>query len=222
MLIDTRISRLPHRPTNVSSTGSYGNQQPRGPDNARSSRRSGRGKPVILDKAFDDVIRGKRQKLGPGHFDDTGVWVPAIQSSRSEELLSDLSRREDSFGKSLLKTQGLFGRKRREGAGDDRGAVLNKSGRFTGEPNGKPADVKGGWTRRRAVSTVNWSPCCVVSTWCWGLMAFVLLSQLRVLLQRLLLLLVSGLFIEPHKPQGAARYRILVYTTQVNSAFRAI
>lgn len=86
-------------------------------------------------------MRGKRQTLGDGHFDETGVWVPALKSTLSEESLKDLNRGEGSFGKSLLKGQGLFARKRREANEQDKSIpVVNKSGRFA---NDKPADVKG-------------------------------------------------------------------------------
>ena len=86
-------------------------------------------------------MHGKRQTLGDGHFDEAGVWIPALTSSQSEESLKGLNRGDGSFGKSLLKAQGLFARKRREGSESDKVApVVSKSGRFG---NGKPTDVKG-------------------------------------------------------------------------------
>ena len=86
-------------------------------------------------------MRGRRQTLGNGHFDEVGVWVPALKSSLSEESLKELNRGEGSFGKSLLKAQGLFARKRREGSEQDKiVSVVSKSGRFGTE---KPTDVKG-------------------------------------------------------------------------------
>ena len=109
----------------------------------RNSRRGSKKPDLLDDLAFEDIIRGKRQTLGTGYFDDTGVWVPTVKAVRSAETVAELSRREDSFGKSLLKGPGLFGRKRREGTGDDKGAALTKSGRFGSETNDKPADVKG-------------------------------------------------------------------------------
>ena len=106
----------------------------------RGSRRSSK-KNSFDDLAFEEVMRGRRQTLGNGHFDEAGVWVPALRSSRSEESLKDLSRGEGSFGKSLLKAPGLFARKRREASEQDKTVpVVNKSGRFA---NDKPADVKG-------------------------------------------------------------------------------
>ena len=96
---------------------------------------------MLDDLAFDEVMRGKRQTLGDGHFDEVGVWVPALKSSLSEESLKELNRGDGSFGKSLLKAQGLFARKRREGSESDKVApVVSKSGRFGNE---KPTDVKG-------------------------------------------------------------------------------
>ena len=86
-------------------------------------------------------MRGKRQTLGDGHFDESGVWIPALKSSLSEDSLKELHRGDGSFGKSLQKAQGLFARKRRDGSEQDKvAAVVNKSGRFGNE---KPVDVKG-------------------------------------------------------------------------------
>lgn len=92
------------------------------------------------DLAFEEVMRGKRQALGDGHFDQLGVWVP--ESSPSEDSLKEeLYRGDGSFGKSLLKAQGLFARKRREGSEQEKIAtVVSKSGRFGNE---KTSDVKG-------------------------------------------------------------------------------
>lgn len=109
----------------------------------RASRR-GSKKNALDDLAFEEVMRGKRQTLGDGHFDEAGVWVPALKSSLSEESLKELNRGEGSFGKSRLKAQGLFARKRREGSEQDKVApVVSKSGRFGNE---KPTDVKGKFT----------------------------------------------------------------------------
>lgn len=106
----------------------------------RASRR-GSKKNALDDLAFEEVMRGKRQTLGAGFFDEAGVWVPTLKSSQSEESLKDLNRGEGSFGKSLLKAQGLFARKRREGSEQDKiTPVVSKSGRFGNE---KPTDVKG-------------------------------------------------------------------------------
>lgn len=92
------------------------------------------------DLAFEEVMRGKRQALGDGHFDQLGVWVP--ESSPSEDSLKEeLYRGDGSFGKSLLKAQGLFARKRREGSEQEKiVTVVSKSGRFGNE---KTSDVKG-------------------------------------------------------------------------------
>lgn len=86
-------------------------------------------------------MRGRRQTLGDGHFDDTGIWVPDLKSAPlSEDSLKSLERGDES-GNSLLKSQGLFARKRREAREQDEVIpVANKSGRFG---NDKPADVKG-------------------------------------------------------------------------------
>ena len=106
----------------------------------RASRR-GSKKNALDDLAFEEVMRGKRQTLGDGHFDKSGVWIPALKSSLSEESLKELNRGDGSFGKSLQKAQGLFARKRREGSEQDKVApVVSKSGRFGNE---KPIDVKG-------------------------------------------------------------------------------
>jgi len=105
----------------------------------RASRR-GSKKNALDDLAFEEVIRGKRQTLGDGHFDEVGVWIPALKSSLSEESLKELNRGDGSFGKSLQKAQGLFARKRREGSELDKAPVVSKSGRFGNE---KPTDVKG-------------------------------------------------------------------------------
>ena len=106
----------------------------------RASRR-GSKKNALDDLAFEEVMRGKRQTLGDGHFDEAGVWVPALKASLSEESLKELNRGEGSFGKSLLRAQGLFARKRREGSEHDKLApVVSKSSRFGNE---KPTDVKG-------------------------------------------------------------------------------
>lgn len=92
------------------------------------------------DLAFEEVMRGKRQALGDGHFDQLGVWVP--ESSPSEDSLKEeLYHGDGSFGKSLLKAQGLFARKRREGSEQEKiVTVVSKSGRFGNE---KTSDVKG-------------------------------------------------------------------------------
>ena len=108
---------------------------------APRASRHGSKKSALDDLAVEEVMRGKRQTLGEGHFDDAGVWVPALKSSLSEESLKELNRGEGSFGKSLLKAQGLFARKRREASEQDKSVpVVSKSGRFG---NDKPADVKG-------------------------------------------------------------------------------
>ena len=67
--------------------------------------------------------------------------MPALNSARSEESLKDWNRGEGSFGKSLIKAQSLFARKRREASEQDKNPpVVNKSGRFT---NDKPGNAKG-------------------------------------------------------------------------------
>lgn len=107
----------------------------------RSSRRGSNKKNALDDLAFEEVVRGRRQSLGNGHFDDLGVWIPALKAARSEESLKDWNRGEGSFGKSLIKAQNLFARKRSEASGQDKNVpVVNKSGRFT---NDKPGNVKG-------------------------------------------------------------------------------
>ncbi|XP_022801275.1 regulator of G-protein signaling 12-like isoform X3 [Stylophora pistillata] len=105
---------------------------------ARASRRESK-KNAFDDLAFEEVMRGKRQALGDGHFDQLGVWVP--ESTPSEDSLKeDLNRGDGSFGKSLLKAQGLFARKRREGSEQEKiVTVVSKSGRFGNE---KTSDVK--------------------------------------------------------------------------------
>lgn len=109
--------------------------------NAPRTSRRGSKKNAFDDLALEDVMRGKRQTLGNGHFDELGVWVPAFKSSQSEESLKDLNRGEGSFGKSLLRTQGLFARKRKEANEQEKTIlVVNKTGRFA---NDKPGDVKG-------------------------------------------------------------------------------
>ena len=101
---------------------------------------SGSKKNALDDLAFEEVMLGKRQTLGDGYFDEAGVWVRALKSALSEESLKDLNRGEGSFGKSLLKAQGLFTRKRREASEQDKVVpVANKTGRFGNEK----ADVKG-------------------------------------------------------------------------------
>lgn len=86
-------------------------------------------------------MRGRRQTLGDGHFDETGIWVQDLKSAPlSEDSLKSLERGDES-GNSLLKSQGLFARKRREASEQDKIIpVANKSGRFG---NDKPTDVKG-------------------------------------------------------------------------------
>lgn len=86
-------------------------------------------------------MRGRRQTLGDGHFDETGIWVPDLKSAPlSEDSLKSLERGDES-GNSLLKSQGLFARKRREASEQDKIIpVANKSGRFG---NDRLSDVKG-------------------------------------------------------------------------------
>lgn len=108
---------------------------------APHASRRGSKKNALDDLAFEEVMRGKRQTLGDGHFDESGVWIPALKSTLSEESLKELNRGDGSFGKSLQKAQGLFARKRRDGSEQDKVApVVSKSGRFGNE---KPIDVKG-------------------------------------------------------------------------------
>jgi len=85
-----------------------------------SPRRSSRRGSSFDDSIFEDIIRGKKQSLGNGYFDDAGVWVPGLKPFRSQESLND-----DSFGKSFLRGPGLFSRKRKESSEKS----LNKSGR---------------------------------------------------------------------------------------------
>ena len=107
---------------------------------SRTSRRGSKNN-TINDVAFEGVMRGKHHTLGSGYFDDTGVWVSTTSTSRSTESFEDGNRPEGSFGKSLLKGQGLFGRKRREGSEPDKGIPVDmKSERFGSE---RPGDVKG-------------------------------------------------------------------------------
>lgn len=123
---------------NASSQSSFTSGKPS--QALRSSRRGSSKKNALDDLAFEEVVRGRRQSLGNGHFDDLGVWVPALKSARSEESLKDWNRGEGSFGKSLIKAQSLFARKRREASEQDKNLpVVNKSGRFT---NDKPGNVK--------------------------------------------------------------------------------
>ncbi|XP_048584435.1 regulator of G-protein signaling 12 isoform X2 [Nematostella vectensis] len=71
-------------------------------------RRSGRRGSGWDDSMFNDIVQGKKQSLGDGYFDDTGVWVSGLKPFRSQESLGD------SFGKSFLRGPGLFSRKRKE------------------------------------------------------------------------------------------------------------
>lgn len=132
------VETAEHLTANASTQTSFA---PGKPSHAvRSSRRGSSKKNALDDLAFEEVSRGRRQSLGNGHFDELGVWVPALKSARSEESLKDWNRGEGSFGKSLVKAQNLFTRKRRESSEQDKSVpVVNKSGRFN---NDKPADVK--------------------------------------------------------------------------------
>ena len=122
---------------------------------APHASRRGSKKNALDDLAFEEVMRGKRQTLGDGHFDESGVWIPALKSTLSEESLKELNRGDGSFGKSLQKAQGLFARKRRDGSEQDKVApVVSKSGRFGNE---KPIDVKGNLSFSSICDQRKWS-----------------------------------------------------------------
>ena len=87
-------------------------------------------------------MRGRRQSMAGGFFDNEGVWVSGLKTSRSDESLAELNRgnlSSASFGKSLLKSSGLFGRKKRE-MNDNEKPFQGKSSRID---NFKSDDVKG-------------------------------------------------------------------------------
>ena len=84
-----------------------------------SPRRGSRRGSSWDDTVFDEIIRGKKQSLGDGYFDDAGVWVPGLKPFRSHESLND-----DSFGKNFLRGPGLFSRKRKESNDKERSSSI--------------------------------------------------------------------------------------------------
>lgn len=94
-----------------------------------SPRRGSRRGSSWDDTIFDEIIRGKKQSLGDGYFDDAGVWVPGLKPFRSHESLND-----DSFGRSFLRGPGLFSRKRKESNDKERSSSI-KAGKPTAKSN---------------------------------------------------------------------------------------